>query len=98
VQTLLDNDGPHTLDIVMASRVHSAGNDLMVGIMKAGRLLRRGGLLVARGPRRYNTGGYDQILAQIKRDPAMTVVANQIYNHSSPIGPESNRVIVARAR
>lgn len=98
-RTLLENGGTHSYDMVIASRVHSAGNDLVAGIMRAGQLLRHGGLLVARGARRYQGGGYDQILGHIKHDRTMIVAENRIYERRSPTGvPESNRVIIARAR
>jgi hypothetical protein len=97
---LIGNNGEGIIDVVVASRVHSAGDDLENGIKLGSQLLHKGGLLVARGPRRYDHGtDYDRIHDIIKRDPKLAIEVNHAYtrtSHSRSVEP--NRAIVARKK
>ena len=84
-------------DLIIASRVHQAGSDLRPGLVNASKLLRHGGLLVARGPRRFAAGiGYDQIAKILDFATDMHVSLNQEFAiKTSPGQSELNRLIIA---
>jgi hypothetical protein len=84
-------------DIVVASRAHGAGEELLFGIAKAAQLLRVGGLLVARGPSQHILGsGYDAISHQISEDSGLRILLDHPYDLASSNGvPDPNRLVVA---
>ncbi len=99
IQANIDKIEPHGLDVIIASRVHSAGKDLVFGIERAAMLLRSGGVLVARGPRYYEASGYDRVFGIIRDDPAMRILENRTYERESPWrASEPSRVIIAQAK
>lgn len=85
-------------DLVIASRVHAAGDELRYGIDEAAMLLRAGGLLVACGPRVKGWGyDYDQVGEQIAELDSMEVVYDESFDITIPKRPlEPNRLVVAR--
>ena len=94
---LLASGGHQSADLIVASRVHGAGADLKTGIAKGSRLIRIGGLLVARGPRTAKgTVGYDEVATQINRLPNMGMVLDHEFIEDGPRGrQEPSRLIVA---
>lgn len=62
-------------DLVIASRVHMAGTQLREAIAKTPLLLRKGGVILARGPVKYPAGyDYGKVLAQLKKTPTLRVL------------------------
>jgi hypothetical protein len=96
-QQLIDGRNKNGTDLLIASRVHGAGNDLKQGVAAAKDLLRLGGTFIARGPRRYAQGyDYDRVLQDMEREPSMHVDHSRVLRRTIPRGIEHNRLIVAR--
>lgn len=95
---LLREGNQPAADLVVASRVHGAGQDLRTGINRASQLLRPDGLLVARGPSHYSQGlGYDTLAGIVLKSPELEVVVNHKFDIPTPRGRrEENRLVVAR--
>jgi len=100
VSGMLKNGSEGAADMVIASRVHMAGSELVSGVAMAPDLLRQEGLLVARGPRRYSAGAdYDTLLRGVKNDRRMTVIADRTTARRTKHGTrEDNRSFVARKK
>jgi hypothetical protein len=98
-EQLINGKNRNTTDLLIASRVHGAGNDLKQGVAAVKDLLRTGGTFIARGPRRYSQGyDYDRVLGDMQREPSMQVTHNHEYKRSIPRGVEQNRLIIARKK
>lgn len=98
VDRILDGGGAGQADLIIASRVHMAGDDLRHGIEFSEDLLRPGGLLVARGPRQCpEYVGYDEVADMIEDDGGFDIISNYTFvQHSSHDEIESNRSIIAQ--
>jgi hypothetical protein len=85
-------------DLLIASRVHMAGDDLRYGMNYSEELLRPGGLLVARGPRKApGVIGYDEVLDIIEDDGDYDIISNYTFvTHSSQGDIEANRSFIAQ--
>lgn len=103
VHFLLDNGAAGMGSMVIASRVHMAGEDLREGIRVAADLLHEDGLLVARGPRNphfedLDLMGYDEVYDMVAEDEALKLEP-QSYTFASIDSydeREPNRLVVAR--
>lgn len=104
VDMLIADSDWNEADLIIASRVHMAGDDLLYGVESSGQLLRDGGLLVARGPRKSlshsaETVGYDEVATIIDGDENMKFQVNYAFAHIASNGDiEPNRLIVAEKR
>lgn len=94
-------------DLLVASRVHMAGEELMYGISRSSEVLRDDGLLVARGPSKAQVNkktssegvGYNEVLDTVEQDPEMEILVNSSFVLiDSQDKVESNRLIVAKNR
>ncbi len=97
---MVDNGDDGKADLVIASRVHAAGDELRFGIDAAATLLRVGGLLVACGPRVKtweDDYDYDFVGEHITGLGGMEVVWDESFDKAMPKRPlEPNRLVVAR--
>ena len=98
INNLAGSGWQNTASLVIASRVHEAGVDLRNGIKRAPELLAQGGVLLARGPRRYTEGiGYDEVGNLIRRHPSLRVMVDTEFARAraSDGFQEPNRLIAA---
>jgi hypothetical protein len=101
VDEVLAAGGAGQVDVVLASRVHMAGPELLHGIARGSELLRPDGPLIARGPRKdddeYGAIGYDRVGTLMGEDPDLEIVSNYTYALiSSQDKIEANRLVVGR--
>lgn len=91
---------PRAADFVIASRVHGAGLQLRSAVAKAPLLLRRGGIVLARGPSRYAAGyDYTKVLQQMQKTQTLQIIHRAVSKRTTPTGAqETNLTIVARKK
>jgi hypothetical protein len=98
VDELLKSREHTEADIVIASRVHGAGPELRHGLAKSVGLLRKDGLLVARGPQHYSKGfDYNSVASRIKTNRQFEVLVDHPFtDYAGGEHLDASRLIVAR--
>jgi hypothetical protein len=99
IDDVLKSGRDEEISLVVASRVHWAGQDLLKGMQRTGEMLSPGGVVIVRGPRRFEGGaGCDQVLEVLQRQPELEVVIDHRFEQVGTSGTEQSGLVVAQRR